>query len=185
MIVLVDPEDPTNYTLAGEQNAPRALVVLAGAVVLVNGFFLVAGFGGALRARRQRRRLRRAPWRNVEVRTRVRQSLVWQRVVFALRIPDSRTVLLGLVRSLQWAPDSSATTQRLEVVGGEHGYWVVRASQSKTLLSAREPFTAWGRWRWARRIADRQTEVTPWPAAPPTQRPAGRDRRSWYSRAWA
>lgn len=149
--VLVDPRNPTNLTLEGERNVSRVVEALTGMVMFTAGLLLVTGLGGALRARRQRRQLRRAPWRTVEALVRVRRSFGEPRVLIELRLPGDRTVLVGLVRSLQSAPEESRRPQRVDVVGGGRGYWVVRMSPARPLLSAREPFTPWGRRRWARR----------------------------------
>lgn len=151
--VLVDPSDPSNFTLEGEKNEPKAFVALISVVLLGGGFFLVTGTVSIWRSGRQRRRLRRSPWHGVAARSRVRIAGGWRRLLLCLELPDGRTEVVGLVYSLRWAQEEIASVSELDVVGGQLGYWVVRLPGQSRLVSARRPLTAWGRRRWSRPFA--------------------------------
>jgi hypothetical protein len=148
--VLVDPEDQRNFTIEGEKNEPKPFVYLIIVVLLGSGFFLVTGVVSIWRSGRQRRRLRRSPWQRVAARSQIRAAAGWRRLLLNLELSDGRTEVVGLVYSLRWAQEETASAGELDVVGGELGYWVVRQSGHTRLISARRPCTSWVRRRWSR-----------------------------------
>ena len=153
VVVVVDADDPSHYTLTGETNQsdwtvwPMILALLAGA----GG--LIAGPSTLVRVRRQRRLLSSQPWRPINARyLEIRSG---NSVRGLLRVTEDGVAhVLTLVSYARWNLRRLGLRefQNLEIVGELPGYVVVHATNCDRVVSARPPYSARTERRWLRRF---------------------------------
>lgn len=139
--VYADRSNPQVVTVNNEDNQSPTTVTPMIVALLVSVGMLITGVAMIVRARRQRRILRRYPWRLMRATTLVVPSGRSRLIVVALGQPGSPSAVVT-VASTGPAPLSASgltAANELEVAGAETGRVVLRRPGSAVLLSARPP----------------------------------------------
>jgi hypothetical protein len=154
VLVLVDPDDEHHLSVPGETNQspwtiwPMVVALIGGAMAAI------AGGWSLVRALRQRRRLRRGPWRRVtftyrEV-ARPRNSVRALVLVREAGVDHLVTVASSLKRRLRRSGLRSG--READIVGDLSSDAVLRVVGSNELVSVRPPRTDRGARRWRREL---------------------------------
>jgi hypothetical protein len=136
--VIVDRHDAHHITLPGETNqSPQTTLPTIYALVLGVAAMIV-GTGGLVRAARQRRVLRRSPWRAVRARWKRGEGRRRRIPVLQLELAPNCWQPVRLAAATRWRLSKSRlrSAREVEIAGNEH-YGVIRTPGSRVVMSAK------------------------------------------------